>query len=379
MIRLGLRMLFGDRSKYAMLISGIVFATILITQGGALFLGILSWMTATLQNVRAEVWVADPRVEQVDDQKPLRDTDVDRVRSVAGVAWAAPLFQGLQTVNLANGASKQVTLIGLDATTLAGAPSRMIAGSLDALRLPDGVIVDQYAVEVLGKELGRPLEIGDAFELNDRRAIVVGICQAYRSFVGGAYFFTTYDRALNYAPAQRKMTSFVLVGTSAEQDPTTVARAIEAQTGLKAFTEAEFKRSTIRWFIANTGIIFNVGTIILIGFIVGTVVSGQTFYSFVLENTRNLAALKAMGAGNGSLCSILVLQSITVGLIGFGIGQGIVASLGRLLLSLEKVPFLLVWQIPAIVFVAIIGICTLAALLGIARVARLEAALVFRS
>jgi putative ABC transport system permease protein len=150
-------------------------------------------------------------------------------------------------------------------------------------------------------------------------------------------------------------------------------------TGLKAFTEREFMTSTIRWYVANTGIVYNVGTIILIGFIVGTVVSGQTFYSFVLENTRNLAAFKAMGASNRSLCGVLVIQSVTVGLIGFGIGQGIVAMLGRMLLAIEKVPFLIVWQIPAAVLVAITGICLLAAILGIIRVARLEAALVFRA
>lgn len=379
MMRLGLRMLFGDHTKYGMLVSGIVFATILITQGAALFLGIMSWMCSTIRNVRAEIWVADPRVEMVADQKPLRETDADRVLSVEGVAWAAPLYTGLQTVKMEDGSSKQVTLIGLDATTLAGAPPRMIEGTLEALRLPDGVIIDEYAVGDLGKTLGRPLVIGDVFELNDHRAVVVGICEAYRSFTGGAYLFTTYDRALALVPSQRKMTSFVLAGVAAGEEPAVVARRIEAVTGLKAFTEREFMTSTIRWYVANTGIVYNVGTIILIGFIVGTVVSGQTFYSFVLENTRNLAAFKAMGASNRSLCGVLVIQSVTVGLIGFGIGQGIVAMLGRMLLALEKVPFLIVWQIPAAVLVAITGICLLAAILGIIRVARLEAALVFRA
>ena len=379
MIRLGLRMLFGDRAKYAMLISGIVFATLLITQGAALFLGIMSWMCSTLRNVRSEIWVADPRVEQVGDNKPLRDTDVDRVRSVTGVAWAAPLFQGFQTVKLPNGASKQVTLIGIDATTLAGAPSRMVEGTLADLRQPDGIIIDTYGVEILSKALDQAVGVGSSLELNDRKATVVAICEAYRSFTGGPYVFTTYDRALNYAPSQRKMTSFVLAGPAEGHSAAEVARTIESETGLKAYTEAEFMASTIRWYIANTGIIFNVGTIILIGFIVGTVVSGQTFYAFVLENTRNLAALKAMGAGNVSLSTVLLLQSVTVGFVGFGIGLGIVGVLGRLLLAVQKVPFLLVWQIPVVVLGAIIGICVFAAVLGIVRIARLEAALVFRS
>ena len=159
MFRLALRMLFGDRAKYLMLISGVMFATILMTQGGALFCGIMSWTSSTLRNVRAEIWVADPMVGYVGDTRPLRDTDVSRVRSVDGVAWASPLYQGLMQAKLADGASKLVTLIGIDATTLAGAPLHMIEGRLEDLRLPNAVIIDEYGIQRLGESLGRPIHI----------------------------------------------------------------------------------------------------------------------------------------------------------------------------------------------------------------------------
>ena len=184
MYRLALRMLFGDHAKYLMMISGIMFATILITQGGALFCGVMSWTSSTLRNVRAEIWVADPMVEQVGDGKPMRDTDVSRVRSVDGVAWASPLYQGLLQAKLFDGASKLVTLIGIDATTLAGAPTHLVAGSLEDLRLPNAVIIDEYGTERLGESYGRRLRIGDVFELNDREARVVGICKSYFYFTG---------------------------------------------------------------------------------------------------------------------------------------------------------------------------------------------------
>ncbi len=43
MTDIALKMLFGERAKYAMLVSGICFATILMTQGLAMFFGILSF------------------------------------------------------------------------------------------------------------------------------------------------------------------------------------------------------------------------------------------------------------------------------------------------------------------------------------------------
>jgi len=372
-------MLFGDKSKYLMLISGIVFATILMTQGGSLFCGIMSWMASTLHNVRAEIWVADPMVEQVGDNRPMRDTDVNRVRSVEGVSWAVPLYQSMMQAKLANGHAQTVTLIGLDSATLIGAPGTMIEGSIEDLWKPNGVIISEYGVKKLGTDLGRPVRIGDRFELNDREAIVVGICKVQRSFIGGPYLYTTYDRAVLYAPSQRKMLSFVLAAPQDGQDAAEVARRISAETGLHAFIENEFFWSTLMWYLKNTAIPINIGSIVMIGFIVGAAVSGQAFYSFVLENTRNLGALKAMGLSTGRLCVMLILQSLTVGITGFGIGLGIVALLGRLLIHTGKVPFILLWQTSAGVGLAVLLICTMSALLGIIRIARLEPAIVFRS
>lgn len=378
MLRLALKMLFGDHAKYLMLISGITFATILMAQGAALFAGLMSWTSATLRNVRSEIWVADAKVEQIGDVKPLRATDVNRVRSVDGVAWAAPLYQGNIQARLFEGSSKLVTLIGIDSTTLAGAPAQMLQGSLEDLRLPNTVIVDEYGMERLGQPYGRALRLGDVFEMNDQEARVVGICRATRSFTGGPYVYTTYERAVQYAPPQRKALSFVLAAPRPGLAARDVAARISAATGLRAYTEDEFMWATIWWYFANTGIPINVGLIVGLGFLVGIAISGQTFYSFVLENTRNLGALRAMGTSTPRLCAMLVLQSLAVGLIGYGIGLGAVALLGRAALRIGRVPFLLLWQIPVGVLVAVLCICVFSALVGILRIARLEPAIVFR-
>lgn len=378
MIRIALKMLFGDRGKYIMLLSGITFATLLMAQGMSLFCGLMTWTYSTLRNVRAPIWVADPKVEQCNDSKPLRDTDTTRVRSVDGVAWAVPLFQGLCMARLADGSSKMITLIGLDNNTLIGAPTHLVAGRLEDLRMPNTVIVDEFGVERLSEGRGRPIGVGDVFEINDREARIVAICQSYRSFTGGPYIFTTYDRAVQYAPNLRKMLSFILVAPQAGLTDDELARRITANTGLAAYTHREFMWSTIMWYVRNTGIPINVGTIVIIGFIIGAAISGQTFYSFVLENTRHFAALRAMGTSSGTLCAMLLAQALLVGFIGYGLGLGLVTFLGNNLLRLGRVPFLLLWQTTAIVGTAVFVIVVLSALIGIARIARLEPAIVFR-
>ncbi|MDX2111177.1 MAG: ABC transporter permease [Verrucomicrobiota bacterium] len=378
MFRLALKMLVGDSAKYLMLISGIVFATVLMTQGFSLFCGLLSWTFSTLRNVEVPIWVADPKVEQVNDNKPLRDTDVNRVRSVQGVAWAVPLYQGNMQARLADGSSKMITLLGIDSSTLIGAPARLVAGRLEDLRLPNTVIIDEYGVERLSQDSNKKIGIGDVFEINDHEARIVGICKAVRSFTGGPYVYTTYERAVQYVPQQRKLLTFVLAAPQPGLDAEVVALRIQKETGLGAYTSEQLMWSTIRWYFVNTGIPINVGTIVMIGFIIGAAITAQTFYNFVLENTRNLAALMAMGASTRRLCAMLMLQAITVGFIGYGIGLGVVTLLGTQLLRLGRVPFLMLWQVPVGVFVAILIICLFSALLGIIRIARLEPAIVFR-
>jgi putative ABC transport system permease protein len=371
-------MLFGDHAKYLMLISGIMFATMLMTQGGALFCGIMSWTYSPLRNMRANIWVTDPKVEQVNDSKPLRDTDILRVRSVDGVAWAAALYQGYNQARLVDGRFKFVTLVGLDATTLAGAPATIIDGKLEDLRLPNSVILDEFGVEQFSEGRDKPIGVGDTFEINDKEARIVGICKCVRSFTAGPFVFTTYSNIPEYVPGQRRLLSFVIAEPAEGVTAAEAARRIQQETGLRAYTREEFMWSTIWWFVQNTGIPINVGLIVLIGFVVGTAVSGQTFYAFVLENTRNLAALKAMGASTWTLCVMLMVQSLAVSLIGYGIGLGMVALVGNAVLQLGKVPFLLLWQLPVASLVAVIFISILSAALGIWRITRLEPAIVFR-
>jgi len=379
MYHLALKMLMGERAKYVMLVGGLTFAALLMTQQNAVFQGLLSWTTSHMRNMRASIWVVEKNVEQVNETKAMRDTDVNRVRSVTGVDYAVPLYLSVQKARAADGSDKPVQLVGLHGATLVGRPPDIVRGNLEQLRLPNAVFIDELAVQRLSAGRPRPLDIGDTFEINDREARVVGICRTERQFFGYPYVFTTYDQALQYAPRQRKMLSMILAEPKLGRTAAEVAREIEHQTGLRAFTVPEFSTATIDFIWKNTGIPASFMTTIILGFIVGIAISGQTFYSFVLENLRHLGALKAMGASTGLLARMLLLQAFTVGLIGYGIGVGLTALFGFAVLPVGQPPFLLDARSMITTAVAIVIICGFAALLGIRRVAKLEAAIVFRA
>jgi putative ABC transport system permease protein len=378
MIGLAIRMLFGERAKYLLLLSGIASATVMMVLGVALWFGILSFSYATADNIHSPIWVVDPMVQQINDNQPLRETEVDRVRSVDGVSWAVPLYiGGAQVRLLEQGISKQVSLVGLDAGTLLGAPTQILAGSLDDLRLPDAVIVDERATMFLSPDPRKPLKLGEAFEINDHRAVIVGICRTKRSFSGNADVYTTYSRAVQYVPGQRKMVTHILALPEAGRDAGMVARGIHEMTGLQAFTEAGIKEATANWMSKNNVAPFVIAIIVVIGFVVGAIVSGQTFYSFVLENSRYFGALKAMGAETRTLGWMILTQAAFVGVVGFGLGAGVISAV-LWLIPADRSPAVMLWQAPISVFAAIMGICLFAAMLGLMRIVKLEPAVVFR-
>ncbi len=371
-----LKMLFGDRAKYLMLLCGLTFAVMLIVQQGSIFWGLMMWSQASITNLNVPIWVTDPGIAQVDEVKPIADTAVDRVRSVDGVEWAVPLYKGLLRARLANGEYHQITLTGLESATLIGRPAEVLEGRFEDILQPDAVVLDQWAVERMGGPT--VIKVGTIFELNDKLARVVAIAKTQKSFTNIPVVYTTYERAISYVPHERRTLSYVLAKAKDGMPVEDVIQRIQTQTGLGAFTAEEFGWKTILWVLKNTGIGINFGTTILLGFIVGMAIAGQTFYLFTVENLRQFGALKAMGASTLTLARMILLQAFTVGLTGYGVGIGLATVFGYLTAGGGSLPFVETWQLLLLVLVALLTICVVSATVSIVKLARLEPGIVFR-
>ncbi|MEI6879462.1 MAG: ABC transporter permease, partial [Planctomycetota bacterium] len=314
----------------------------------------------------------------------LRSTAVQRVRSIEGIEWAVPLFKGLLVVNLPDGKRQVSQIIGIDDASLIAGPPFMVEGALTDLRKPDAIIVDERASRKEFKmnkppEGGepRPLRVGDILELNELRAKVVGICKATQTFQSQPVIYTTYSRATQYAPMERRMVTMVLAGLSKGANQAQVIEMIAERTGLSAFTGEEFTEKTYVYWMLQTGIPINFGTAIVLGFFVGVAVAGQMFYNFVLDNLKYFGAMKAMGASRKILLGMVFLQASTVALLGFGLGIAVTSIFG-LTVPNEKLAFRMTWQIPLIAAGSVIIICTASAAIGMWRVLRLDPADVFK-
>jgi putative ABC transport system permease protein len=382
---IALKMLMGDRGKYLGIIMGLTFASLIMTQQPAIFVGLMMRSYSFITDVGLpDIWVMDPKVQFVDDVKPLQDTQLYRVRGIEAVDWAVPLYKGLIKARLADGQFQTCNVIGLDDATLIGGPPVMLEGRIEDLRRSDGVIVDiDGAREKLGKPSKikggppEPLKVGDTLELNDRRAVVVGIAKTTRTFQSQPVIYTTYTRAMLYAPRERKLLSFILVKAKPGQSIPALVQRIHDQTGLAAYTQEEFKKLTVGYFMKNTGIPINFGIAVTLGFIVGAAIAGQTFYNFTQENLRQFGVLKAMGTSNWTLLRMILLQAALVGAIGYGLGVGLSSLFGWSMRN-TILAFKFPWQLLAFSGVGVTLICGFAALISIRKVVTLEPAVVFK-
>jgi putative ABC transport system permease protein len=375
---IALRMLMGDRAKYFGLIFGVSFATLLMTQQVSIFMGILARTASQITDIRdAEIWVMDNKVRFIDEVPALPDTDLYRVRGVPGVEWAVRMYKGQVRARLEDGNLRNVVLFGLDDETLVGAPQQMILGELSDIRRPDAVIIDKAGYEYMWP--GEPYRIGRELELNDRRAVLVGVCKASAPFTTMPILYTRYSSAAGYVPRERNLMTFVLAHPHQSVSQQDVCRRITEQTGLMALTQDQFFWKTINYFLGSTGIPVNFGITIALGFVVGAAITGQTFYLFTIENLKQFGALKAMGVSNLRLIGMILLQAIIVGLVGYGVGIGLTAAFFE---STSGITHLAGLYMTPVAFggvgAAVMLIIVLTSLVSIRKVLVLEPAVVFR-
>jgi len=373
-----LRMLTGERAKYFGLVFAIAFCTFLLENQTSIFANILRRTASQILDVTdAEVWVMDPKTEYWEQTKALKDTDLTRVRGVRGVHWAVRLFKGNPVARTPQGKFAVAFLVGLDDATLAGAPRKMLLGSWERLREPDAVVIDKAGYVLLFP--GEPLELGRTLEMNDHRVTLVGISDASAPFVSLPVMHTRYSQAVNFLGRERTQLSFIIARPEPGVSPQELTARIARQTGLRARTTEEFMWDCIGYYLRNTGIPINFGITIAVALVVGTVVAGQTFYLFTVENLKQFGALKAIGVTNSRLMGMILLQASSVGALGFALGTGMAAAFFEITLNLLATRgIVLMWQSVGITAICIFFVVIVASLLSIRRVLVLEPAAVFR-
>jgi len=373
MFILAKRNLFQDKLRLAVTLTGVVFAVVLIIIELGLFVGFIRTTSALIDHSQADLWVTSSHVPYLELGVPLNERKLYQVEAVSGVAHADKYIVRYTRWNRLDGGQNQIQIVGFNPDSTWGGPWNVVQGSVHDLKTPDGVMVDEVYKQKLGVT-----RIGEVFEINGHRARVVGFTHGIRSFTTSPCVFTSFGNALAYAPLRDSQTTYVLVraepGANIEQVRQNILARVE---GVDVLTTKEFSRMTQNYWTFTTGAGIAILLAAVLGVIVGFVVVAQTIYATTMDHLKEFGTLKAMGAPNGYVQKVILMQAGISAVIGYVVGliiSGLIVRFGQP----AGAPILLNWWMALVTLGLTLSMCAGAALISTNKVTRLEPATVFK-
>ena len=375
MALLARRNLFHDRIRFAVTLTGIVFALVLIIIQFGLFLGFTTTTSNNIDHSNADIWIVFHGVGYFDTGRMFSERKFYEVLSVPGVRQAEKYIQNFAYWKKPDGGVENVQVIGFHPGSGLGEPWNVVEGNVLDVKLEDGVIVDELYKEKLGVA-----KIGDRVEIGDHRARVVGFTRGIRSFTTSPFVYTSFKNALNYTrpEAREDQLAYILVTVAPGVPPREVLESLRARlTDVDIYTREEFSRRTRFYWMFTTGAGLAVLTAALMGLVVGVAVVAQTIYAATMDHIREYGTLKAMGATNGYLYRVLVEQAVWSAVLGYAFAM---FAAHFIVQGSEKGGALILMPLAMKIAMLVLALfmCISAALVSINKVTRLDPAMVFR-
>lgn len=367
------RNLFHDKVRLAVTLTGVAFAVVLIVIEMGLYFGFTKTISSLIDHSQADLWVAAESVPYLELGAPFHERKLYQIKGVPGVADVQKFIRRNQVWSRPDGQQWIIQVVGFNPDSGMGGPWKMVEGNVHDLKIPDGVIVDEFYKNKLGVS-----GIGDVFEINGHRARVVGFSRGIRSFTTEPYIFTDIRHAQDFVSVPENQTIFLLVKTEPGADVGSVRRAIsERVKDVTVFTTKDFGwRTQHYWtFTTGAGVAILLGAVL--GLVVGFVVVAQTIYATTIDHLKEFGTLKAMGAPNSYVYKVILTQAAIAAVLGYGLGL-IISIVVVVYAQPAGAPILLNWWIVLATFLTTLAMCGGAAVISIQKVTRLDPAMVFK-
>jgi len=375
MALLARRNLFHDRIRFAVTLTGIVFALVLIIVQFGLFLGFTTTTSNNIDHSKADLWVVFHGVGYFDTGRMFSERKYYEVLATPGVRQAEKYIQNFAYWKKPDGGVENVQVIGFHAGSGLGGPWNIVEGSESDVKQEDGVIVDELYKAKLGVS-----KIGDHVEIGDHRARVVGFTRGIRSFTTSPFVYTSFKNALDYTRPEstEDQLTYILIRVAPGFTPPQVQKNLrERVSDVEVYTREEFSSRTRFYWMFTTGAGLAVLTAALMGLVVGIAVVAQTIYAATMDHIREYGTLKAMGATNRYLYRVLIEQAVWSAALGYGLALGIAHFIVQ---GSEKGGALILMPLSmkiGMLFLAVL-MCIAAAMVSIRKVTKLDPAMVFK-
>src|SRR6516165_4848812 len=373
MIPLAQRNLMHDKVRLAVTLTGVVFAVVLIVVELGLFVGFTVTTSSIIDKSNVDLWIVSRGTPYIEQGSVFSESKLYQVLATPGVASADKYIVRFSNWKTPEGAEEGIQIVGFNPYSGIGGPWNVVEGSIEDLKTPDAVMVD----EIYKKKLG-VTKVGETFEIDGRRARVVGFTRGIRAFTTTPYVFTSFKNAQGYTRIGEDQTFFILVRGVPGTDMAALQRRLESRLhDVDVLTTTRFSSMTRIYWMFTTGAGVAVLIAALLGLVVGVVVVAQTIYATTMDHIREYGTLKAMGAPNSYIYRVIMTQAGISAVVGYVLAMFVSFFVVRASQS-GGAAILLPLPMAIGIFFLTVLMCIGAAVISINKVTSLDPALVFR-
>lgn len=361
------RNLFSDPTRLAISVGGVAVAILLIIVLLAVYTGSLRQMSAYVDNVDADLWVAQSgSPDMLHSFSVVPESMIGELSKIDGVSTVWPLTSRTTLVDIGE-QKNSLILVGYQPGG-AGGPWEMSEGKSEPG--PGGIVVDRVTMKT------NDLELSDTIVADGQQYEIVGVSEDTTIMVA-QYAFVDIEQARKALGPNR--INFILVNVDDPAVRDRVGQEIQAgypeQT---VFTREQFSSNNAA--VIREGILPVLAVVVVIAFIIGVAIVGLVVYSATLEKYREYGVLKAVGASSATLYRIVLEQSLLSALLGYAAGA--VASFGvaRIVTRIVvQISVAFTWQHFASAFVAAIVMSVIASYVPARKINSIDPVIVFKA
>jgi len=256
------------------------------------------------------------------------DDAVKKLRQVPGVTSATPMIEGQVFVTLANGGTGAIVrgVTVDDLGTLKRLSDHIVAGSLNALKQDDTVMVGARMAEQQGITIGSEITLISP----QTNVTMMGPIPRMKTYTVGAIFdvgMYQYDVGYVFMPLDAAQLFFKLpqavtkieIASPERDDIQPLLQRLDSTLG-PGFRLTDWTHANAEFFNAvevERNVMFLILTLIIV-VAAFNIISGQIM--LVKDKGRNIAIMRTMGASQGAILRIFLLAGASIGVIGTAAG-----------------------------------------------------------
>ncbi len=395
-MNLALRDIRYHRGRFILTSIGLGLLLGVVISMGGIYRGLFADALAVLSSTKADIWVVQQNTNGPFAESSRIPEDITyRIRAVPGVSEASPL--SFQTIQIDKRAKPyRFFLIGYDLNGFGGPPEiitgrgigqkhyEMVVAAAMGMAIGEKLhlgLHDYTVVGITGKVVssgGDPVAyvtLSDAQDIqfkkdnsairNDRERLGANL-DALRSIPPGQAKYLKQN--ISTITESTHTVNTIVARLAPGADLADVQARINRWNHYRPLSVAEQTRILTKGMIEKARMQLGLFRAILL--VISAVIIALIIYTSTLDKIKVIATLKLIGSPNRVIVGMILQQSLLMGVIAYLIGYGLI------LLTYENFPRRIVLEDVdlQVLFVIVMGICTLSSCVGIRKALRVEPA-----